>query len=198
MPRSESDDDDEERGRKRAREKSEKKHDKDKKKHKHESKHDKKDSKKDKHKRTEREPTSSPRVSEPITETDYFVKAPEFSLWLTEARGSYIDELSSEEARRLFAKFVKKWNGGELSSKFYVGVPAAQAVRTRHQWGFAASLSESDQLTLDRTKDGVDSATQQQQPSRAPGGVSHGMGQSSARPSEAPATARGPIGPSRR
>ena len=71
-------------------------------------------------------------------------------------------ELPSEEARRLFKRFVAKWNSGSLAAKFYAGITAQPAAsRTRHQWGFADKLSDTDMLTLDRTKDSVDKQTQQ-------------------------------------
>jgi len=155
--------DDEERDRKRSRyeKSSSTKHAKEKKKHKH--KHSGKD-KKHKHTSHNEDATRSAStvvsVSDPISEEHYFKKAPEFQLWLTQARSVFIDELSSEEARRLFAKFCRKWNNGELAATFYAGLDAAPAAnRTRHQWGFAASLSGADQLLLDRTADGVSSQT---------------------------------------
>lgn len=130
--------------------------------------------KKDKHSSKQEPPTTT--VSNPISEADYFKRAPEFQLWLAEARRQYIDEISGEEARRLFGKFVVKWNGGELASKFYSGIQAdAAASRTRHQWGFASKLSDADQLTLDRTKDAIakvarqgDDAQRQPMPMPAP------------------------------
>lgn len=165
MPRSDSESDSEDdRELKRSRhEKSDKKHDKEKKKkkkhdkYKKEKKHDKERKHKDK-KKDGGEPAVS--ISEPITEDDYFSKAPEFASWL-QSRGTYLDELQSDEARKHFGKFVKRWNGGELPPQLYAGVKPAS--RTRHQWGFVASLSDADLHTLDRTKDGVDSATTQQQ-----------------------------------
>ena len=169
MPRSESESDSEDdRERKRSRhERSDKKHDKEKKKKhdkdKKEKKHDKERKHKDKkHEKREKHDGGAPAVSisEPITEDDYFSKAPEFASWL-QSRGTYLDELQSDEARKQFGKFVKRWNGGELPPQLYAGVKPAS--RTRHQWGFVASLSDADLHTLDRTKDGVDSATTQQQ-----------------------------------
>ena len=169
MPRSESESDSEDdRERKRSRhERSDKKHDKEKKKKhdkdKMEKKHDKERKHKDKkHEKREKHDGGEPAVSisEPITEEDYFSKAPEFASWL-QSRGTYLDELQSDEARKQFGKFVKRWNGGELPPQLYAGVKPAS--RTRHQWGFVASLSDADLHTLDRTKDGVDSATTQQQ-----------------------------------
>lgn len=93
---------------------------------------------------------------EPISEADYFLKTREFQQWLTEARQTFLDEVSSEEARRLFKKFVSKWNAGELDMKLYAstistGAPAAS--RTRHQWSFVSKLTDADQLQLDRAAD---------------------------------------------
>jgi len=51
-----------------------------------------------------------------ITEDDYFARNSEFRLWLQEERKTYFDDLTSDEAHRLFEKFVKKWNDGKLRS----------------------------------------------------------------------------------
>ena len=61
-------------------------------------------------------------IGDQISDADYFQKAPEFQLWLQEARSTFLDEISSDEARRLFRKFVDKWNAGQLPAKLYAGV----------------------------------------------------------------------------
>ena len=47
-------------------------------------------------------PAAPAKVDNPIGDDDYFAKTAEFQMWLKEARGAYLDELPSEEARRLF------------------------------------------------------------------------------------------------
>jgi hypothetical protein len=51
-----------------------------------------------------------------LTEADYFSRSPEFRLWLREERNVFFDDLDGDEARRLFAKFVARWNDGKLKS----------------------------------------------------------------------------------
>ena len=75
--------------------------------------------------------------------------------------------MSSSAARKEFKRFVKKWNGGELPTRFYAQVEAtaqAAAARTRHRWAFADKLSKEDQWALDTTKDGVNSQTEKAPP----------------------------------
>jgi hypothetical protein len=43
----------------------------------------------------------------------------EFAYWLKKKKEIYADQLKAEESRKYFEKFVKKWNGGELSEKYY-------------------------------------------------------------------------------
>ena len=116
------------------------------KKEKHKSKKEKK------HKKEKRRDGAPPAVL--LSEDDYFVRNAELQHWLLESRGEYFDELSSAEARKRFKKFVAKWNGGELSSKYYAGLkdaPSASATRTRHVWGFASKLSDAERFELDPT-----------------------------------------------
>ena len=49
-----------------------------------------------------------------ISKDDYFIKAAEFRVWLNEKKHKYFNELSSEDARYYFGKFVKAWNNFEL------------------------------------------------------------------------------------
>ena len=49
-----------------------------------------------------------------ISKDDYFIKAAEFRVWLNEKKHKYFNELSSEDARYYFGKFVKAWNKFEL------------------------------------------------------------------------------------
>lgn len=49
-----------------------------------------------------------------ITEDDYFAKSAEFRLWLRQAKKKYFEDLSADEARRYFRKFVRAWNDFDL------------------------------------------------------------------------------------
>lgn len=50
-----------------------------------------------------------------MTEADYFLKNPEFSAWLRRKKSLYFDSLTTDEAHKLFEKFVRRWNAGRLS-----------------------------------------------------------------------------------
>ena len=60
-----------------------------------------------------------------LTEDDYFGRSSEFRLWLLEERQTYFDDLKGDESRRLFEKFVSRWNDGKLKS---TGAAQGQAV----------------------------------------------------------------------
>ncbi|KAJ1660944.1 hypothetical protein IWQ61_000205 [Dispira simplex] len=82
-----------------------------------------------------------------LTENDYYAKNPEFRRWLHRKKHMYFDELSSKENRRYFAKFVKAWNRGELSERYYRGIRSSELtskVKTRHQWDFTKHVNDQD------------------------------------------------------
>ncbi|WFC94267.1 RNA uridylyltransferase [Malassezia brasiliensis] len=64
----------------------------------------------------------------------YYARAREFRAWLEE-RDHYLDEMPSEDARRYFARFVRRWNDGRLSDRYYAGA-AAPVQGTRYRWRF--------------------------------------------------------------
>eukprot|EP00962_Isochrysis_galbana_P017182 scaffold4942_cov106-Isochrysis_galbana.AAC.1 len=126
---------------------------------------EKKRSKKEKHKKekkAKREHGGSLSCGvEPITTDDYFRRAPEFQRWLQESRGQFLDELPSDEAHKLFSKFVSKWNGGDLPRETYsIGDDGTDLPRTRHRWGFTSKLSAAEQLQLESTRDSIHAQTQ--------------------------------------
>lgn len=76
-----------------------------------------------------------------ISEDDYFSRNPEFSAWLSAEKGKFFNQLTAEESRALFAKFVSRWNGKKLPAKYYAGVAApANMRRTGHDWGILGML----------------------------------------------------------
>jgi len=96
----------------------------------------------------------------PITTDDYFRRAQEFQRWLQESRGKFLEELPSDEAHKLFSKFVSKWNSGGLSSQTYsCGRDGIDVQRTRHRWDFASKLSAEEQLQLESTRDSIQAQT---------------------------------------
>ncbi|KAJ2747647.1 hypothetical protein GGI20_000296 [Coemansia sp. BCRC 34301] len=77
---------------------------------------------------------------EVISNDDYFRLNAPFRLWLRKEKHLYFDELSSEEARRRFASFVRAWNAGRLRERYYSQdhelTHLAKNVLTRHSWNF--------------------------------------------------------------
>ncbi|KAK1315013.1 hypothetical protein QJS10_CPA06g00186 [Acorus calamus] len=84
--------------------------------------------KKHKRKRSRRDHDSF----EELSKDDYYSKNNEFSAWLKEEKGIFFSDLSSEDARKLFSKFVKDWNRGKLQSQYYEGIVSGP--RTAHNW----------------------------------------------------------------
>ncbi|KAK1397786.1 style cell-cycle inhibitor 1-A [Heracleum sosnowskyi] len=69
---------------------------------------------------------------EEITGDDYFLKNNEFSTWLKEEKSVFFSDLSADSARKMFSKFVEKWNKGKLASQYYEGISTGP--RTSHNW----------------------------------------------------------------
>ena len=47
--------------------------------------------------------------------------APQFKTWVMDRKGKEVDNLESKKRRKYMKKFVKAWNGGELSTELYSG-----------------------------------------------------------------------------
>ncbi|KAE9026456.1 hypothetical protein PR001_g12193 [Phytophthora rubi] len=116
--------------------------------------------------RHEKESTKLPKGAKKVTDEDYFLRQTEFRVWLAQSKGKYVDDLSTEEATKLFTdEFAKKWNRGKLSKMFYEGLPESvveQTKRTRHRWGFVAKLGEKEKFELATAKDSVGVATKKE------------------------------------
>ena len=88
----------------------------------------------------------------------------EFSYWLRKKKGVYFDSLKAEDTRPAFDKFVKKWNAGDLSAKYYDaggsgGSKEEEAkTRTMYKWKFASKLGKSDQKAQESLRSEVSSA----------------------------------------
>lgn len=106
--------------------------------HKHSSTRHEKD-KKSKEKHKHRVKNLNLEVKE-LSKDDYFAKNNEFSTWLKEEKGIYFSDLSSEDTRGLFSKFVKAWNNQKLDIRYYEGI--ATAPRTAHNWKIKLQQTE--------------------------------------------------------
>ncbi|XP_062510640.1 pre-mRNA-splicing factor CWC22 homolog [Corticium candelabrum] len=125
---------------------------------------------------------------DPITKHDFFEKSSEFRLWLIEKRHRYFDELSNSDSRKLFKKFVVRWNSGKLNKKYYEGIPVSElqkTVRTRYKWKFASKLDDFEQDTI---RDSVITCT-------AGNSKVENLLFSTGKPTVEKSQVRGPIGP---
>ncbi|KAH9175511.1 hypothetical protein EDB89DRAFT_1847644 [Lactarius sanguifluus] len=103
-----------------------------------------------------------PGGAEPITESDYFLKSPEFRVWLKDDKRKYFDELSGEKARKYFHKFVKEWNRGKLDKSLYAGIdPSKQSAtsQTAYKWNFASKRTRAEDEALQAARAEVGAAT---------------------------------------
>ncbi|ORX37853.1 hypothetical protein BD324DRAFT_402906 [Kockovaella imperatae] len=76
---------------------------------------------------------------ETISEEDYFIKSAQFKYWLKDARGRYLDEMSSESAHKYFRRFVRRWNDGALKEKYYRSPEGGSpSINTAYKWSFAS------------------------------------------------------------
>ncbi|XP_065838172.1 uncharacterized protein [Oscarella lobularis] len=97
--------------------------------------------------------------AEKLTKNDFYNKSAEFRLWLAEKKKIYFDELSSKEAKKLFKKFVTRWNDGKLNEALYKGIPSSElqaSSRTRYKWKFASKV---DEIEVGSARDSVTSWT---------------------------------------
>lgn len=149
----------------------------------------KKDKKKKKSKKEGKEVARSKELdsSDQITADDYFLRAREFKYWLKTSRETAFDTLSSKESRRLFDKFVKKWNSGGLENDYYNGLPedATTTTYSAHKWGFAKKLSAKDAQVLESARDSVYVANKSSGPSSGPSASASSTGSSSSSGSQA-------------
>ncbi|KAL7409671.1 hypothetical protein BDY24DRAFT_372417 [Mrakia frigida] len=96
---------------------------------------------------------------EAISSDDYFLKSTEFRLWLKEEKNKYLDQLSGEDSRHYFKKFVKAWNRGKLSRSHYNPVSTTSlpsSSQTSYKWKFASSL---DSRQIEHARKTVDAET---------------------------------------
>lgn len=118
-----------------------------------------------------------------ISTDDYFRMNDEFRHWLsqreddenressrerkkTKKRSLRFMDLSDREAKKLFRKFVRRWNDGRLDREYYDGkisrsTETNASERTSYRWGFAAQLDDDERarMQLDTIRDEVDHVT---------------------------------------
>ncbi|KAF9150287.1 hypothetical protein BG015_007909 [Linnemannia schmuckeri] len=97
-----------------------------------------------------------------ISEDDYFTKSSEFRLWLRQDKKKYFEDLTADDARKYFKKFVRRWNDFELDESYYKGVRTSQIPTksmTKYQWKFAKTIDKADLNKVESIKDSIDTMT---------------------------------------
>lgn len=107
--------------------------------------------------------------SDKISLDDFYLKATEFRAWLR-SHDIYSDELSTDKARSLFKKFVRRWNSGQLKPKFYNRDTCYDGLsqrRTRHTWKIKnESDSNYGKIQEEATEHNVNSRLDKRQQAR--------------------------------
>ncbi|KAG9298430.1 hypothetical protein G9A89_008694 [Geosiphon pyriformis] len=109
-----------------------------------------------------------------ISEDDYYSKSTEFRIWLREEKEKYFDEMSSDQTRRYFRRFVRAWNKSKLDKKYYEGIRSSQissAESTRYKWKMNINQDE-----LETVKNSVDRLTNIKFPTEVRARVGEGGG----------------------
>ncbi|EKM84269.1 hypothetical protein AGABI1DRAFT_110827 [Agaricus bisporus var. burnettii JB137-S8] len=118
-----------------------------------------------------------PNHASPISESDYFKKFDELRLWLKEEKGKYINELTSDKTRSYFRKFVKAWNRGKLSLKYYEGLDSSSVLaseQTGYKWNFTSNQTRADGNALRSAREEISAATNARDSSSHAGSSSSG------------------------
>ncbi|XP_019852629.1 PREDICTED: uncharacterized protein C297.06c-like [Amphimedon queenslandica] len=69
-------------------------------------------------------------------------------MWLSEERSIFFSDLDSAQSRKLFRKFVRRWNSGKLKKKYYSGIQSSSlrhSSQTDYKW--KVSSEDKDKLT---------------------------------------------------
>lgn len=96
-------------------------------------------------------------------EKDYFAFHQQLWVWLYREEGVAFNDLTSEESREAFARFVEQYNDGQLAAAYYddKGLPSEaidECKTTRHKWSF--QTSETERRGLQMLQDGVRKLTE--------------------------------------
>lgn len=93
-----------------------------------------------------------------MTFDDYFRYSSEYREWLWSRKGIHTGSLTTDAAREMFRDFVRAWNKGRLSARYYAGIEptsVASSSRTDYRWKF----SDVDSRQLDSIRNDVNRAT---------------------------------------
>jgi hypothetical protein len=82
---------------------------------------------------------------------DYFAFHQQLFVYLYREEGSAFNDLTSEETREAFGRFVERYNAGKLEATYYdpKGLPPAaveESKTTRHAWSFRTTDTEARSL----------------------------------------------------
>jgi hypothetical protein len=94
---------------------------------------------------------------------DYFAFHQQLFVYLYREEGSAFNDLTSDETRQAFGRFVERYNAGKLEATYYdpKGLPPAaveESKTTRHNWSFQTTDTEA--RSLQNLQEGVRKQTE--------------------------------------
>ena len=97
------------------------------------------------------------------TEKDYFAFHKELWVYVYREEGVTFNDLSSEEARKAFSRFVNRYNQGKLERAYYDGLPpdALEEIKTT-KYNWSLKISDGDSRSLHALQEGVRKQTEYQ------------------------------------
>eukprot|EP01084_Bolivina_argentea_P149438 261050_1 len=97
-----------------------------------------------------------------ISTDDYYKYHTEFADWALVKHKKFLDEISTKKCKKLFKKFVKKWNDGKLEEKYYKTFSSLSIdnnQKTRYKWSFEKKVDSKEQMKMDLIRDTIDNQT---------------------------------------
>ena len=76
-----------------------------------------------------------------------------------------MDEVSTKKRKKLFKKFINKWNDGKLEERYYktfTSLSIDNHQKTRYKWSFEKNIDSKEQMKMDLIKDQIDNETNDQ------------------------------------
>ena len=100
-----------------------------------------------------------------ISSNDYYKYYTEFSDWALKEKSKYLDEMNTKKRKKLFKKFMNKWNDGKLAEKYYktfTSLSIDNKQKTRYKWSFEKNIDSKEQMKMDLIRDQIDNETNDQ------------------------------------
>lgn len=89
---------------------------------------------------------------------DFYRMNPEFREWLINSKKIIASEISTDESKKYFKKFISRWNKGKLNDRYYRSIESpliGAKMRTSYEWNFKGV----DDVTLKNVRLNVEKLT---------------------------------------